>query len=162
MQVHSQEMQDQAEQAVAALEDLYSSYKQQYKQERQAEGFSFARLFRRWGSCDETKTEPVHQEFLTQVNRQVDALCSLLKENPSNGQAVAWRAVRCMILQESVGQKTDSDWYIIAAEIQAVPLLPYLSHEDLQNCRSFMLQRTPRKWMLPKQLELLDSIEKLL
>ena len=52
--------------------------------------------------------------------------------------------------------------YLLAAEYQCAPLLPYLPREALERWRAELLRRTPRRMIFPKERELLARIETLM
>lgn len=126
----------------------------------------FFRLFQHWFSYDAQWAEPVHQAFLDGVSQLVSALAealeALLRRNPEGSQSLALQAVQVMLEPKSRDAKSERDWYLLIAEYQCSPLLPYLSREDLQRFRDEMLERTPRRLMFPKQLALLEQTEALL
>ena len=52
--------------------------------------------------------------------------------------------------------------YLVAAEGLAAPLLPLLDREKLAQQRDRMLALTPKRFMFPRQRELLAEMERLL
>lgn len=156
----------QAEELLGQLERTYTEYYEKSQQQEQKKDIATI-LFGKWfSSASGAYTDIVHQNFISETERIVTelavALKELEKEDPGLCNTIAFKAAGCMIRPEKMRNKTDADWYIIAAENMCLPIVPFLSREGLEHYRDFMLSRAPRRMMFPKQKELLGKIEELL
>lgn len=126
----------------------------------------FARLFRRWFTYNAQDIEPVHKDFLdgTQglVRELAEAVAALPPAEAAEGRRTAERAVEGMLGEKPQGIPNDRVLYLVAAEGLCAPLLPLLDREGLVRQRDGMLARTPKRLMFPRQLELLEEMERLL
>ena len=152
---------------VNALAERLEAHYQDYAlgtQGQPARPKGFARLFRRWFTYNAQDIEPVHKEFLEGVETLVGdlaaAAAALLPEETEGGQAAAEQAVARMLEEKPEGIPDDRRLYLVAAEALAAPLLPLLSRDGLARQRDAMLKNTPRRMMFPKQLELLEEMER--
>ena len=149
----------------ARLEDHLSAYARgTVGQPPQAKGF--ARLFRRWFSYNAQDIEPVHKDFLegteALVNQLAAAVAELSAEEEDRGKALAEQAVRSLLAEKSEALPNDRRLYLIAAEPLCAPLLPRLDRDALSRRREEMLRITPRRLMVPRQLALLEEMDRLL
>lgn len=149
----------------ARLEDHLSAYARgTVGQPPQAKGF--ARLFRRWFSYNAQDIEPVHKDFLegteALVNQLAAAVAELSAEEEDRGKALAEQAVRSLLAEKSEALPNDRRLYLIAAEPLCAPLLPLLDRDALARRREEMLRITPRRLMFPRQLALLEEMDRLL
>lgn len=158
-------------QAEALLEDIRAHYRRYAEDCRGlsasgAPGRSLARLFRHWISYDPQAAEPVHTAFLDGLSALVEELAGVLeagvREDPAACQAAACQAVELLLDPRPRGAGADHASYLLAAEYQCAPLLPYLPREALERWRAELLRRTPRRMMFPKERELLARIETLM
>ena len=141
----------------ARLEDHLSAYARGTAgQPPQPKGF--ARLFRRWFSYNAQDIEPVHKDFLegteALVNQLAAAVAELSAEEEDRGKALAEQAVRSLLAEKSEA--------LPAAEPLCAPLLPLLDRDALARQREEMLRITPRRLMFPRQLALLEEMDRLL
>jgi len=169
----TQEMENKWENTVKQAEDLLYRLERHYteyseKSDKQEKSMSaFTKLFSKWlSNTDSASLNPIHDDFIAGTERIVSELVTALneleKEEPKLCSVIASKAVGCMLKPEKKYEKTTADWFITAAEQMCLPLLPFLSKEDLAYFRDFMLSRSPRRLMLPKQKEIFDKIEALL
>lgn len=157
-----------ADELVCGLEEHFRRYTVSCERQREAGGVgdNFLRMFRHWISYNAKRVEPMHADFLEELQKQVNALSAALTEleeiDPRACRRLAARAVSLLMAPQPEGVKSDCQWYLLVAEYQCGPLFSHLSREDLEYWRDEMLRRTPRRMMYPKQLELLQTAEKLL
>lgn len=157
-----------ADELVCGLEEHFRRYTAACERQKESGGFgdNLLRMFRHWISYNAKRAEPVHADFLEGLQAQVQALSAVLDELEAYDQRacrrLAARAVALLMAPQPEGVKSDCQWYLLVAEYQCGPLFAYLTREDLEHWRDEMLRRTPRRMMYPKQLELLETAEKLL
>ncbi len=123
------------------------------------------RLFAGWFmGFNPLAANPSHQAFLTEVERIIAELVSVLEKteprHPAASTGDAARAVAILLSPKPAREKTSVDWTLTAAEYQVVRLLPYLASDELKSTRAMLLKRTPKRLMFPKQLELIKTIDK--
>lgn len=156
-------------QEAAALADRLEEHYRDYAfwnlgQPPRAKGF--ARLFRRWISYNDQDIAPADREFLdgteTLVKELAAALSALPPEEAEKGREIAERAVALMLEEKPREISNARRLYLIGAEALCAPLLPLLDREALVRRREAMLAVTPRRLMFPKQLELLEEMERLM
>ena len=154
---------------VTALRDRLEAHYRDYAlgplgQPPQPKGF--ARLFRRWFTYNDQDIEPVHKEFLdgteALTKELAAAVAALAPEEAEGGRAAAEQAAALMLGEKPQGIPNDRRLYLIAAEALCAPLLPLLDREALVRRREAMLETTPKRLMFPKQLELLEEMERLI
>lgn len=156
-----------AESLLAGLSSIYSDFTEKNTEEGRPATKKITRLFARWFTGFNPLTaNPEHQAFLNEVQHVIAQLTSLLEEikptDPGMCKHEAAKAVAILMPPRSGREKTAADWSLTVAEYQVVFLLPYLSKDELGNLRAKLLKRTPKRLMLPKQLELLKMIDTLL
>ena len=149
----------------ARLEDHLAAYARGTAgQPPQPKGF--ARLFRRWFSYNAQDIEPVHKDFLegteALAGELAAAIAALPPEEADRGKAAAEQAVTALLGEKPEALPNDRRLYLIAAEPLCAPLLPLLGREALARRRGEMLRITPRRRMFPRQLELLEEMDRLL
>ena len=86
----------------------------------------------------------------------------LSAEEEDRGKALAEQAVRSLLAEKSEALPNDRRLYLIAAEPLCAPLLPLLDRDALARRREEMLRITPRRLMFPRQLALLEEMDRLL
>ena len=92
--------------------------------------------------------------------QQVGIISLLPPEDRRLGAMAAARAVERMLLPGEEGIPQARSLCMTAAEALCAPLLPYLAPDELRRLRDAMTARTPRRLMFPKQVELLDAMER--
>ncbi len=148
---------------IESLKDVYSSYAQADTEEPKSRQ-RITRLFKKWFSgFDPLTTQPVNEAFLSEVQRIVAKMAAVLEnmknKTPDASEAIAAKALDIMLAPKPRREKTTTDWYLSISEYLCAPLLPYASSDKLMSARTDMLKRTPKRMMLPKQRELLNTIE---
>ncbi len=127
---------------------------------------TFSNLFRRWFSTDPERVSEEDSRFLAEAARLTDELAgelaSAAREDPEAARRVAAGAVDQLLFSVPAKPTNDREWYLVVAGYESGKLFPYLSPEDLARVRDEMCRRTPRRMMLPRQLELLEQAERLL
>ena len=148
-----------------ALEEHYRAYVLAYR-EQPPKPKGFGKLFRRWFTYNAQETEPVHREFLegaeALTKELAEAVAALPEEDKAPGAEAADRALSLMLGEKPSDLPNERRLYLIAAEALAAPLLPLTDREQLTRQRERMLALTPKRLMFPKQLELLEEMERLL
>lgn len=133
-------------------------------QQPQAKGF--ARLFRRWFTYNAQEIAPADKDFLegaeTLAGELAAAAADLAPEEAEAGREAARRAVALMLGVKPEGIPNGRRLYLVAAEALCAPLLPLLDRADLARQRDDMIKATPKRLMFPRQLELLEEMERLI
>ena len=126
----------------------------------------FARLFRRWFTYNAQDIQPGDKAFLdgteALIGELAAAVAALSPEEAEGGKAAAERAVALMTGEKPENIPNSRRLYLIAAEALCAPLLPLLDREALVRQRDAMVKVTPKRLMFPRQLELLEEMERLL
>ena len=150
-----------AAELIERLGGVYLEYKKKNNLENPKRGFN--RLFEKWLTLDPLAIKPIHQEFLDNVNRIVVELVLILEHingiAPEVCRDYTGKALGIMFTPKPDKAKTDTDRYFTIAEYESVPLFSYASLEDLQRFRSELLKRTPKRFMFPKQLEMIEIMD---
>ena len=152
----------------ARLEALEAHYEAYARGERDQppKPKGFGKLFRRWFTYNAQEIEPVHREFLEgaeSLTRELaEAISALPDEEKAAGEEAADRALTLMLGEKPGDLPNERRLYLVAAEALAAPLLPLLDREKLARQRDRMVALTPKRFMFPKQRELLEEMERLL
>ena len=148
-----------------ALEEHYRTYTRGNR-DQPPKPKGFGKLFRRWFTYNAQEIEPVHQQYLegaeALTKELAEAVAALPDEDRAAGAEAADRALSLMLGEKPEDLPNERRLYLIAAEALAAPLLPLLDREKLARQRERMLALTPKRFMFPKQLELLAEMERLL
>ena len=148
-----------------ALEEHYRAYVRAYR-EQPPKPKGFGKLFRRWFTYNAQEIEPVHQAFMegaeTLARELAEAVAALPEEDKAAGAEAADRALSLMLGEKPEDLPNERRLYLVAAEGLAAPLLPLLDREKLAQQRDRMLALTPKRFMFPRQRELLAEMERLL
>ena len=151
---------------VRDLEESYARFAQRsvdLAEERAEAKRGIAGFFRTVFSPSQ-EVEPAHEQFLQQTEALTLALAGALESLPEGAEraGLARRAAVCVLAPRPAIEKSPEEWFMTAAEAFALPLLPFLSPEALGECRENMLRLTSRRFLFPKQKEVLDQIDLLL
>ena len=153
-----------AAELLEGLSGAYLEYAKKNSLQNPKRGFNV--LFEKWFILDPEAIKPVHKEFLECVKRHVTELVLALehmeKIAPEVCRDYAGKALYIMFTPKPDKQKTDADRYLAIAEYESVPLFSYASRDDLQRIRDQLLNRTPKRFMFPKQLKMVESIESII
>ena len=148
-----------------ALEEHYRAYIRAYR-EQPPKPKGFGKLFRRWFTYNAQEIEPVHQQYLegaeALTKELAEAVAALPDEDRAAGAEAADRALSLMLGAKPEDLPNERRLYLIAAEALAAPLLSLTDRDRLARQRDQMLALTPKRFMFPKQLELLAEMERLL
>lgn len=156
----------QAAAQVERLREVYRAYTESSKdQPRPYKGM--ARLLKGWFSgFNPSAAEPLHQEFLDDVEDIITKLDSVLDKlselKPDKSSSYALEAAAVMLSPKPVLEKTTAQWYMTIAEYKSTAILPYLERDDLKAIRDAQLNTTPKRLMYPRQRELFEYMERLL
>ena len=153
-----------AAELIKGLSGAYLEYAKKNSLQNPKRGFNV--LFERWFHLDPHEIKPLHKEFLEDVKHFVTKLALALERMKDSEPEVcgdyAGRALGIMFAPKPDKQKTDADRYLVIAEYESVPLFSYASSDDLQRIRDALLKRTQRRFMFPKQLEMVELLEKII
>lgn len=120
-------------------------------------GVVFDKWFR---SASPTEPEPLYADFLLSVqtlaNQLADALCGLDAEERGK---CAVAAAKIMLRPKPVDQKTQAEWFMVAAEYSFSALIPYLPADAIAKIRDEYVRDTPKRMMYPRQRDLLKLME---
>ncbi len=153
-----------AEQGALLIERLFTTYREyNEKAYDQKQKRGFGRLFGKWISRqDPLVISQDNKEFLGAIASIVDELTSILASlegsEPFLCSEYACKALEIMLSQKPSKGESEAEWYLIVAEYQSTALLGYASADDLARFRDRLLERTPKRLMLPKQREMLASM----
>lgn len=108
--------------------------------------------------------EPEHQRFYDDVQALTGQLAQVLACLPADAerQELARRAAACILAPKPLENKSPEEWFMTAADGLSVALLPYLSRADLEQLRADLLASTPKRYLFPKQREVLSKMDELL
>ena len=132
-----------ARQLTQQLEELYLrlyQYGDDLAESREEQKRGFAGLLRGIFPMSQP-VEPEHQRFIKNVESLAHDLAQALSQFPP------------------LEDKTPEEWFMTAAEGYCVPLVPYLTPEDAERFRADMLAHTPKRYLFPKQAEVLKALE---
>ena len=154
------------QEAVALVEKLELHFEEYAsgKHGRQKKGI--LQLLSHWIAYDVHHVEREHEDFLqgttALIQKLAEGLESLPEEAQADAKALALRATQLLLRPKPKQPRNDRDWYLAAAEYSAIPLLTWLSQDELAHFRARLLEHTPRRMMFPNQVKLLEAMEKLL
>ena len=151
-----------AEQYLEQLRTLYADYRREEPEEES--GLNLGRLFKGWFSSGIGKMEPEDRRFVDGAEELSGQLAEAIGGEPEGEtrRSLAVEAVTLILDAGSPNPGTGKELYLTAAEQYCIPLLKYLSGEDLARLKSSMLAKTPKRMMFPKQLEVLEAMERLM
>ena len=152
-----------ARQLTQQLEELYLrlyQYGDDLAESREEQKRGFAGLLRGIFPMSQP-VEPEHQRFIKNVESLAHDLAQALSQFPQEEQCheLAQRAVSCFLAPKPLEDKTPEEWFMTAAEGYCVPLVPYLTPEDAERFRADMLAHTPKRYLFPKQAEVLKALK---
>ena len=153
-----------ADELIKGLSGIYLEYVKKNSLESPKKGFNL--LFEKWLNLDPHAIKPLHKEFLDNVRHYITELVSILerlnKSAPEICRDYTGKALDIMFAPKPDKPNTDVDRYMAIAEYESVPLFSYASSDDLQRIRDELQKRTPKRFMLPKQLEMVGFMEKII
>lgn len=153
-----------AEKLVERLSDVCTEYAHGKETETNLKK-GFAHMFRHWVSYNSDRMEPEDEKYLADVRELIAELKSAFDElshsdiesvRKLSGQAVE------VVLFPHVSARREKQWFQVVVGYECEPLLDFLSAEDLKQVCELMIQRTPKRLMLPRELQLLKKAESLL
>ena len=147
-----------------SLSGVYLEYAKKNRLESPKKGFNL--LFEKWLNLDPLEIKPLHKDFLDNVRHLVTELVSVLERLDKNAPDVCrdytGKAFDIMFAPKPDKPNTDVDRYLAIAEYESVPLFSFASLDDLRRIRDELLKRTPKRFMLPKQLEMIGFMENMI
>ena len=159
---------EQAQHLIDKLHNLYAEYIEKNRQYEERQDKSIGKIFSRWFSgSDPFATDPIHQEFLDNIDKIVMELTiplsQLQQDAPEFCNDIAETAVRRLMAPQLPDRQPRStgEWYMTVAEYQSAPLLPYLELKVMENLRSEMF-KIPKRMMFPKQKKFFEKFEEIL
>lgn len=160
-----QEFLRQAQRLTDQVEEIHARLRrhgEDMAEHRQAEKKGLAGLLRGLFHTPQP-TEPEHERFMADAESLAAALAQALAALPPDAerQTLARRAVACFLAPKPLEDKTPEEWFMTAAEGYCLPLLPYLSREDLEYFHTAMLTNIPKRYRFPKQEQVLRRLEEL-
>lgn len=155
----------QARQLTCQLEEAYARFRrrsEELAESRRAAKRGLAGLLRGLFSTPQP-VDPEHERFLSEVERLSAQLAQALEPLPASTecQEMARRAVACMLAPKPLENKSPEEWFMTAAEIHCLPLLPLLSREDLEGFHAAMEANVPKRYRFPRQQEVFRRLEEL-
>ena len=123
-------------------------------------------MFEKWFILDPNAIKPLNKEFLEDVRNYAAKLALVLERMDESAPEVcrdyAGKALGIMLAPKPDKQKTDADRYLAIAEYESVPLFSFASPNDLRRIKDELLKRTPKRFMFPKQLEMVELLENII
>ncbi len=151
-----------AQQLVEQLEEVFDRYavyneeaRQLRAESRKGIGGFFRNLF---PTSPPMELEDQHfwKDAETITNRLAEVLQQV--EEPRRGELAA-QVVSRFLAPKPREDRTAQEWFLLAAEHLCIPLIPYLTRPALEQARDALLAGTPRRYLFPKQAELLKELE---
>ena len=153
----------QAEGLVQRLEGIYAGQRQrtaELAEHRRQEKRGIAGFFRSLIPSPQ-EMEPEHQRFMEQAESLAQELAALLEQLPAELPQVhtlAEQAVACYLAPKPLENKSPEEWFMTAAESFCLPLVPYLTPETAGRFHAAVLGSTPKRYLFPKQQEVLLAL----
>jgi len=129
--------------------------------EREKAKTGLAGLFDKWfRSTSPSEPEPLYADFLKSVQALVNELAEVLrKANAEEIDPFALAVSKIMLAPKPIDDKTQAEWFMVAAEYSFSALIPLLTPSTLQMIRDDYVRNTPKRMMYPRQRDLLKSME---
>lgn len=123
-----------------------------------------AGVFEKWfRSPGPSEPQPMFTDFLKSVQALSEELAEALRGASAEERSEAgFAAARIMLASKPTNDKSEAEWYMIAAEYSFSALIPVLAPDTLRAIRDDYKSRTPKRMMFPRQLELLKRMERAL
>lgn len=156
------DLQSSAQQLVEQLEEIfarYAAYSEEARQLRAESRKGIAGFFRNLFPTSppmEVEDQRFWQDAET-VTRRLGEVLQQVEEDQRS--PLAARAVALFLAPKPREDRTPQEWFLLAAEHLCLPLIPYLTRPELERAREALLAGTPRRYLFPKQAELLKEIE---
>lgn len=144
------------------LEELEQTY-QRYLEESEAlfrKGTGFLHAIRSVLGTNTIKSSAIHQKFYQAVSEHVEQLAAQLEQTPD--PELADQAARLLLEERPKGQDVTRYGWLSAAQTLAIPLLPYVTRQTLETLCSDYCAAHRKRDRLPKQVELVRQMERLL
>ncbi len=141
------------------LEELERIYRQ-YLEESEAlfrKGTGFLQAIRSVLGTNTIKSSPIHQRFYDAAAQQVEQLTERLEQTAD--PLLADRAVRLLMEERPKGKDLTRYGWLSAAQILAIPLIPYASRETLEELYPVYCRAHPKRDRLPRQEALVEAME---
>lgn len=107
-----------------------------------------------------SEPEPMFTEFLKDVDALVKELAEALAgADAGERDASALDAARIMLASKPVNEKSQAEWYMVAAEFSFEALIPLIAPDTLKAIRDGYVRGTPKRVMFPRQRDLLKRME---
>lgn len=141
---------------LAELEDIY----RRYLEESEAlfrKGTGFLHAIRSVLGTNTIKSSGIHRKFYDAVEAGVARLVDCLEGDPD--PLLADRAARLLLEDRPKGQDVTQYGWLSAAQTLAIPLLPHVSRDTLEELYASYCAAHPKRDRLPKQVELIATME---
>lgn len=118
-------------------------------------------IFDRWfRSSTASEPEPMFTDFIKTVQQLLSELAEALGEaDEEERSAAALDAAGLMLRVKPVNEKSQAEWYMVAAEYSFSELVPLTPQETLKAIRDAYVRGTPKRMMYPRQRDLLKRME---
>ena len=129
--------------------------------EREKAKTGLAGLFDKWfRSTSPSQPEPLYLDFLKSVQGLINELAEVLRKAKAEEIDSSILAVsRIMLAPKPIDEKTQAEWYMVAAEYSFSALIPLLTPGSLHLIRDDYARNTPKRMMYPRQRDLLKLME---
>lgn len=141
---------------LAELEEIY----RHYLEESEAlfrKGTGFLHAIQSVLGTNTIKSSGIHRKFYDAVEAQVGQLVAQLEVSPD--PLLADRSARLLLEDRPKGQNVTQYGWLSAAQTLAVPLLPFVSRETLEELYASYCAAHPKRDRLPRQVELIKTME---
>lgn len=141
---------------LAELEEIY----RHYLEESEAlfrKGTGFLHAIQSVLGTNTIKSSGIHRKFYDAVEAQVAQLVERLETSPD--PLLADRSARLLLEDRPKGQDVTQYGWLSAAQTLAVPLLPFVSRETLEELYASYCAAHPKRDRLPRQVELIETME---
>jgi hypothetical protein len=118
-------------------------------------------IFERWfRSSTATEPAPMFTDFIKSVQEILVELAQALGgADAGERSASAFAAAEIMLRVKPVNEKSQAEWYMVAAEYSFSELVPLTPPDTLKAIRDAYVRGTPRRMMYPRQRDLLKRMD---
>jgi hypothetical protein len=118
-------------------------------------------IFERWfKSSTATEPAPMFTDFIKSVQEILVELAQALGgADAGERSAAALAAAEIMLRVKPVNEKSQAEWYMVAAEYSFSELVPLTPTDTLKAIRDAYVRGTPKRMMYPRQRDLLKRMD---
>lgn len=147
-----------ADQKIEQLNKIYDRYKLRYEKEKPN---PLSKIF-----GGKSPYDHINMRFIEDLEECIEETAETLAHIKETDQALsedyARRILDILYADKPKKQETDYERYLYVAEYYGFAIFPYATQEVLNEVRNAVLERTPRKHMFPRQLEMVNMLDELI